>query len=133
MPAGGRRFPPGATMDCVRRTSKPAVITDARRSQHDQLRRREVRYVLMMSFRAVSLLAAAILVGVHAPLLWLWIPICLFGMVVVPWLAVIIANDAPPKEKYRFANRLRPAEEPAPRPQPALPPAPDNKVIDVDP
>ncbi len=111
------------------------MITDAERSQDDQLRSREIRYVLMMAFRAVSLLAAAILVGTHAPLLWLWIPICLFGMLVVPWLAVLIANDRPPKARYRFANRLH-RRDPVP---PALPPseveahADVHKVIDYEP
>lgn len=90
------------------------------------MRSREIRYVLMMSLRVVSLLVAAILVGVHAPLLWLWLPICLFGMAVLPWLAVIIANDRPPKERYQLANRLR-------RHQPrALPPAPPDAGPDDD-
>ena len=70
------------------------------------MRSREIRYVLMMSLRVVSLLVAAILVGVHAPLLWLWLPICLFGMAVLPWLAVIIANDRPPKERYQRMSRV---------------------------
>ncbi len=85
----------------------------------------------MMSFRAVCLVAAAILVGTHAPLLWVWIPICLFGMIVVPWLAVILANDRPPKPQYRLANRLHHREEPVP-PQ-ALPQSPPPKVIDHEP
>jgi hypothetical protein len=108
------------------------VITDAEHSQHDQLRSRQIRYLLMMSCRAVCLVAAAVLVGVHAPLLGIWIPICLFGMLVLPWLAVIIANDRPPKPKYRLANRLRPveAEELPPNALPAREPGP---IIDVDP
>jgi hypothetical protein len=115
----------------VKRDPRPTVITDAERSQHDQLRSREIRYVLMMSFRAVSLLAAAILVGTHAPLLWLWIPICLFGMLVVPWLAVILANDRPPKPQYRWANRHR--HEPPPVPPQALAPGENHKIIDHEP
>jgi hypothetical protein len=90
----------------VKRQPRPALITNAELSQHDQLRTREVRYVLMMGFRAVCLVAAAVLTAMHAPLLPLWIPICLFGMLVVPWLAVIIANDRPPKEQYRLTNLL---------------------------
>jgi hypothetical protein len=116
----------------VKRDPRPTLITDAERSQHDQLRSREIRYVLMMSFRAVSLLAAAILVGTHAPLLWLWVPICLFGMVVVPWLAVILANDRPPKAQYRLANMLH-RHDPAPVPPQALPPGEPPKVIDHEP
>ncbi len=87
--------------------------------------------MLMMSFRAVCLLAAAILVGTHAPLLWLWIPICLFGMLVVPWLAVILANDRPPKQQHRLANKFHRDETPVP-PQ-ALPSGQPPKVIDHEP
>jgi Protein of unknown function (DUF3099) len=116
----------------VKRDPRPAVITDAQRSRGEQLRSREVRYVIMMSFRAVCLLAAAILVGTHAPLLWLWIPICLFGMLIVPWFAVILANDRPPKAKYRLANRLHHADPEVPAPR-ALPAEPPGRVIDADP
>jgi hypothetical protein len=106
------------------------VITDAEQSQDDQLHSREVRYVLMMSFRAVCLVAAAILVGTHAPLLWIWIPICLVGMVAVPWLAVILANDRPPRRRTPPAAQI-----PAPSrdaPATALPAATPIRVIDAE-
>lgn len=113
----------------MRRKARPAVITNAERSQDDQLHAREVRYLLMMSIRALCLVAAAILVGAHAALLWLWIPICLFGMVVVPWLAVILANDRPPRKPQR-----PPAAVPAPVAE-ALPEPlaiPQVRIIDAD-
>jgi Flp pilus assembly protein TadB len=113
----------------VRRKARPVVITNAERSQDDQLHSREVRYLLMMSFRALCLVAAAALVGAHAPLLWVWIPICLFGMVVVPWLAVILANDRPPKKRQkRVAARQPPAAEALPEPL-AIEPV---RIIDAD-
>ncbi len=90
----------------MRREHRPVLITDAERSQDDQLRAREIRYVLMMSIRAISLVVAAVLVSAHAPLLWLWIPICLAGMLLVPWFAVILANDRPPKSRHRIAYYL---------------------------
>jgi len=100
----------------VRRRARPVVITNAEQSQDDQLHYREVRYLLMMSVRAVCLVAAAVLAAVHAPLLWLWIPICLFGMIAVPWLAVILANDRPrPRRASPPPPPHRPADElPAP-------------------
>lgn len=100
-----------------RQAHQPVLITDAARSQDDQLRSRERRYVLMMALRAVCIVAGAILVGTSAPLLWLWLPLCAVGMVLLPWLAVLLANDRPPKEKHRLANRLRRrrAEEIVPR------------------
>jgi hypothetical protein len=115
----------------VKRGRRPVVITDARQSPREELRYREIRYVLMMSIRAVCLVAAAVLVSVRAPLLWLWLPMCLFGMVVVPWLAVILANDRLPKDRYRLMHRGRPTEE---EPAKALSPAdePEPRVIDAD-
>jgi hypothetical protein len=90
----------------VKRERRPVLITSAERSQDDQMRQRQIRYVLMMSIRAVSLILAAVLVSAHVPLLWLWIPLCLLGMLVVPWLAVILANDRPPKSRHRIAYYL---------------------------
>jgi Flp pilus assembly protein TadB len=105
------------------------LITNAEQSQDDQLHYREVRYLLMMSFRAVCLVAAAVLAAVHAPLLWLWLAICVVGMVVIPWLAVILANDRP-----------RPRRRSGPPPPPHQPadelPAPlaidPVRIIDAD-
>lgn len=113
----------------MKRDPRPALITDAEHSQDDQLRRREIRYIVMMSFRALCVLAAAILVGTHAPLLWLWIPICVVGMLLVPWLAVLLANDRPPRPKYRLANKLG-HEEPEQEPPRGLPSIDPIRVID---
>lgn len=63
--------------------------------------------MLMMSIRAVCLIVATILVYNHVPLLGLWIPILIFGMIAIPWLAVILANDRAPKEQYRLSSRFR--------------------------
>lgn len=115
----------------MKRAARPVVITDAQESPDDQLRRREIRYVIMMSFRAVCLIAAAVLVGTHAPLLWLWVPLCVAGMVLVPWLAVILANDRPPKKEHQLAYRLHHNHE-EPAGAQALPPAEPPKVIDAD-
>jgi uncharacterized membrane protein len=106
------------------------LITDARQSPRDELRYREIRYVLMMSIRAVCLVVAAVLVSVRAPLLWLWLPMCLFGMVVVPWLAVILANDRLPKDRYRLMHHQRPSDDEAP--DKALSPVEPPRVIDAD-
>lgn len=104
-----------------RQAYQPILITDASRSQHDQLRSRQLRYIVMMSIRAACLVVGAILVGVKPPLLWLWLSLCGVGMVLIPWLAVLLANDGPPKEKYRLANRLHRSQrdETPPRSLPA--------------
>jgi Flp pilus assembly protein TadB len=119
---------------------QPVLITDADRSPDDQLRSRQIRYITMMSIRAVCLVVAAVLVSSNAPLLWLWVPMCVVGMVLLPWLAVIIANDRPPKEQYRLSKRLRRAATSlrGPRALPSQPnqPAEDQprpRTIDAEP
>lgn len=114
-----------------KRGGKPLSITDAQPSRAEELHHREVRYVLMMSFRAVCLVVATILVYTHAPLLFIFLPILLLGMVVVPWLAVILANDRPPKSQYRLGHKYRrSAEVPDQR---AITESEQSKTIDVDP
>lgn len=119
---------------------QPVLITDAERSPDDQLRSRQLRYLVMMSIRALCLVVAAVLVGSNAPLLWLWVPLCVVGMVLLPWLAVIIANDRPPKEKYQLSRRLHRAHAPerGPRPLPTQPVEPaegqaGHRTIDAEP
>ncbi|GLY94803.1 DUF3099 domain-containing protein [Actinoplanes sp. NBRC 103695] len=108
---------------------RPVVITDAARSQGDQLRSREIRYVSMMALRAACLITGAVLISVKPPLLPLWLILCAAGMVLLPWMAVLIANDRPPKTK---------AERAAAMPQPTQhviePASPDRpaRVIDAD-
>ncbi|MEV8506496.1 DUF3099 domain-containing protein [Actinoplanes sp. NPDC051475] len=108
---------------------RPVLITDAARSQSDQLRSREIRYVSMMAVRAGCLIAGAILISVRPPLLSLWLILCAAGMVFLPWAAVLIANDRPPKSR---------AHPPAPRPEPSPraleePPDPAPRTIDLEP
>jgi len=78
---------------------RPVLITDAARSQGDQLRSREIRYVTMMGLRVSCLILGAILISAKPPLLPLWLILCAAGMVFLPWAAVLIANDRPPKNK----------------------------------
>lgn len=110
---------------------RPVLITDAARSQSDQLRSREIRYVSMMAGRAACLILGAVLISVRPPLLPLWLSLCAAGMVFLPWAAVLIANDRPPKHK---------TGPPAPLPE-TLPPVLEqrtaeetrHRTIDVEP
>ena len=85
---------------------RPVVITNAARSQGDQLRSREIRYITMMGLRAACLILGAVLISVRPPLLPVWLVLCAAGMVFLPWAAVLIANDRPPRSKAeRYAGR----------------------------
>src|SRR5262245_13319290 len=115
------RRDPAGRRDVVRRDRKPVLITDAAESPERELRRREIRYVTMMLTRALCLVAGALVVTSKPPLWPLWLILCVVGMVLLPWLAVIIANDRPAKSKAErlAAERAKAGEQltlPAPRP-----------------
>ncbi|HEY1485867.1 MAG TPA: DUF3099 domain-containing protein [Micromonosporaceae bacterium] len=109
----------------MKRAAQVPQITDARPSRADELRHRERRYLLMMCLRAVCIVAATILVREHVPLAWLWGSILVLGSLILPWTAVILANDRAPRNSRRYAvpvveeapQRMldAPAETPAPR------------------
>ena len=111
------------------RKRPPVLITDAPEDPEKELRRREVRYVTMMLTRAACLVAAALLVSLRPPLWPLWIVVCVVGAVLLPWLAVILANDRPPKTKAERAAAKRRFHEATP---PALPSHGPDRVIDAD-
>jgi hypothetical protein len=110
---------------------QPVLITDAERSQSDQLRSRQIRYVTMMSVRAGCLVLGAVLISLEPPLLPLWLILCAAGMVFLPWAAVLIANDRPPK------NKANPPVTPQASPQQMIEREPTETVkhrtIDVEP
>lgn len=114
-------------------TKKPVLITDAARSQDDQYRARQIRYATMMGVRTACLIVGTILVSVRPPLLWLWLTLCGLGMVLLPWMAVLIANDRPAKTKEERAASAAARE----RHQAALAEQPVEEVeyltIDVEP
>jgi hypothetical protein len=91
---------------------QPVLITDAARSQNEQFHSRQIRYATMMGLRTVCLIAGAILVSVRPPLLPVWLILCGAGMVILPWTAVLIANDRPARSKAEraaaAAERVRP-------------------------
>lgn len=113
-----------------RQAYQPILITDAPRSQDDQLHGRQVRYVVMMAIRVFCVIAGAVLVGAEAPMLWLWLPLCVVGMILIPWLAVLLANDRPPKEQHRLRRPHR--AEPTP-PRTLTAEEPGRRVIDAEP
>lgn len=85
----------------------PVLITEAEPSRDEQFRARKKKYAIMMSTRTVCLILAA--ATYHT--LWL-MAIFIVGAAVLPWMAVLIANDRPPK-KAKKVNRYAGHPDPA--------------------
>ncbi|MFF0544556.1 DUF3099 domain-containing protein [Nocardia thailandica] len=75
----------------------PALITEAAPSLEDQHRARVRRYTIIMAFRIPCLILAALAYSAFAsPLLSILI---IAASIPLPWIAVLIANDRPPRRK----------------------------------
>lgn len=80
----------------IGRDDEPVLITEAQPSLDDQLSARRTKYLIMMSVRVLCLVLAAAFY--HTP--WL-LAIFVAGALVLPWMAVLIANDRPPKKALK--------------------------------
>lgn len=115
---------------------RPVLITAAAPAYEEQHRQRVRKYLTLMSFRVPALILAAVAYGIwHNGLLSLAIIVV---SIPLPWMAVLIANDRPPRraEEPRRYDRKQPiplfptTERPAidgtrfgtPRREPAEPP-----------
>jgi hypothetical protein len=78
------------------RRPEPVLITEAEISQLEQAAHRRRRYALTMGIRVVCLVFAA----VFYKIVWLMIILAVLGAV-LPWVAVLMANDRPPKKRVR--------------------------------
>lgn len=100
---------------------EPVLITSAPESNEDEYDRRRKKYAVMMTLRAVCVIAAA---STYRVSIWLALAFVVGGMV-LPWCAVIIANDGPVKKRA-----------PAPQYRPglgterALPAGDDGRTVD---
>jgi hypothetical protein len=76
------------------RRAEPVLITEAQVSVAEQHAARKKRYAITMAIRGVCILLAAVFYQV----VWLML---LFAVLcaVLPWIAVVMANDRPPKKK----------------------------------
>src|SRR2546423_6460923 len=92
----------------VKRARRPHVITNAERSPTEERRYREIRYLLMMSVRALCLGAAAVLISLRPPLVWLLLAGCAVGMVVVPWLGRVLGHLGAGQVEPPPGNQRRP-------------------------
>jgi hypothetical protein len=101
-------------------TDQPTLITSAPESSDAEFDRRRKRYAVMMALRALCVLGAALSYHLSVVLAMVFV----VGGIVLPWCAVIIANDGPPKKRApRVPHSGAPAEL-------ALPPGTDDRVVD---
>lgn len=79
------------------RRVQATVITEAEPSYDEQLKARRKRYLIMMSMRVPCLIAATLLY--QTP----WLAILVIAISIpLPWMAVLIANDRPPRKRKKF-------------------------------
>lgn len=87
---------------------RPVLITAAAPAYDVQHRRRVRKYLTLMAFRIPALVGAAVAYGLwHNGLISLLI---VAASVPLPWMAVLIANDRPPRradEPRRFEDTRR--------------------------
>src|ERR1700694_3521181 len=109
---------------------QPVLITRAAPAYEEQHRERVRKYLTLMFWRIPALILAAVAYGIWANGL-LSLAIILVS-VPLPWMAVLIANDRPPRraeEPRRYASRRIPlfptAERPALESRPPSAPQPD--------
>lgn len=102
----------------------PILITEAPVNADDEFNRRRKRYLLMMMIRALCIVGAATTFRVSG---WL-AAVFVVGALVLPWCAVLIANDRPPKQEMRFRRFVgvgQPGHQELTAGEPAVPSGPD--------
>jgi Flp pilus assembly protein TadB len=109
LPAGVNksRRPSEAGEHVQTRRPRVEVITEAEASPEQQLHRRQIQYFTLMLMRVLCLILAAVLVQLDVPYALAWVLVLTVGMVLFPWMAVMVANDRPPRQESRFTNRFR--------------------------
>lgn len=88
----------------------PVLITEAATSLTEQHETRKRRYIITMAIRAVCLVLATVFY--QTPLVMGAFAIL---AIVLPWIAVMTANDRPPK-KSLYPNRMSGREDVSPLP-----------------
>ncbi|SFE05924.1 Protein of unknown function [Actinopolyspora alba] len=94
-----------------RNDDTPVLITEAEPSYDDQQAARRKKYALMMSLRIPCLVAAVMVY----PIWWLSL-IIIAVSIPLPWIAVLVANDRPPRKtehvnRYHRDSRKRELED----------------------
>jgi len=85
---------------------RAVLITDAQQSRIDEHNTRRKRYTITMGVRIVCLILAAFVYET----VWLMAILVVLACV-LPWMAVLIANDRPPKKAQRVSGLAHPAPD----------------------
>ena len=96
--ANRQRWHHGLVRPSRNHTDRPILITEAPVNADDEFDHRRKRYLLMMTLRAVCIVGAASTFSISGWLAGGFVAAAL----VLPWSAVLIANDRPPKQELRF-------------------------------
>jgi hypothetical protein len=96
------------------------LITSARPSTDVEFEHRRRKYALMMSIRAAAVIGAALCYHVS-----IWISLAFLAAgAVLPWCAVIIANDGPAKKRAKILGPIDSSQDHV------LPPAPQARTFE---
>jgi Flp pilus assembly protein TadB len=110
---------------------RPTLITEAPLSVDAEFNHRRRRYLLTMFLRAVCVVGAALTVQISGLLSAAFI----VGALVLPWMAVLLANDRPPRSAMKFRRFLTPEAVPFDRqlaaPGVPVPPLDSDRIIDL--
>ena len=96
------------------RRPEPLLITEAQPSLAEQHAARKKRYAITMAVRGVCVILAAVFYHV----IWLMALFAVLGTV-LPWIAVVMANDGPPKKRVTIQRPPPPADRVLENPPPA--------------
>lgn len=99
---------------------QPVLITSAPESNDDEFDRRRKRYAVMMGLRALCVIGAALSYHLSMAVAMLFV----VAGIVLPWCAVLIANDRPAKKRAAQVPKT------GVRTELALPAGADERVVD---
>jgi len=102
------------------RSDLATIITSAPESPDDEWDRRRKRYAIMMGLRALCVLGAGLTYRYSFILAMAFV----VGGLVLPWCAVLLANDRPPKKRQAKQFRGTPPER-------GLPSGSDERVVEA--
>ncbi|GAA4815692.1 DUF3099 domain-containing protein [Tomitella cavernea] len=99
----------GSDLSAASAARRPPRITEAQESFEAQQRVRIRKYAILMGFRIPALVIAVI---VYSTWNIVWVSLVIVAISIpLPWIAVLIANDAPPRRKDKLRRYARPSHD----------------------